>query len=139
MHDGTSPNDLRTICLRSDHELQILTIPGQPICTAFGSKNGFVTSTASGLSIIPEPSIVDTCEELPKPLRRRDSELDDLSHFEHSTERERRKSMDRSNSLNPADFLYQAEEVLRNDICVTMRRRVKSGYGMIVSDPMFLH
>jgi len=136
---GTSRGEvLRTLCLRSDGSVDVNHSSGVATSLAWGSRNGLSITSGKDLKILPSPDIfgVDTF----KPGSRERS----LEHDEEASPivgspgsrlgMHEKRPAERSNSVvRREDFLLDPLEVLRNDICVVMRRRVEQGYEVDVS------
>lgn len=125
---------LRTICLRADGTPNVITCSGSATSLAFGSRNGLLITAGKNLNIIPSPptslevKLSDVRETAKHPDSSPSSPVGSLNvrlgmHEGHRP--------GRSNSVvRPEDFLYDANDILCNDMCVVMRRRVEGGYEM---------
>lgn len=151
MTDGVTANRgdiLRTICLRNDGTPDVITCSGSATSLSFGSRNGLLITHGKDLKILPSPNTtlqlqlpdgVDTAKQLEE---RRPGESDPDPDIDSPTGSpgirlgmHEGRRLGRSNSVvRPEDFLYDAGEVLKNDMCVVMRRRVEAGYEMDVCE-----
>lgn len=127
---------LRTICLRADGTPDIIICSGSGTSLAFGSRNGLLITAGKDLNIIPspltslEPKLSDATEIAKHPDSNPDPDSPVGSPGGRLGMHEGRR-IARSNSLvRPEDFLYDASDILCNDMCVVMRRRVEGGYEM---------
>ncbi|RPB15421.1 hypothetical protein P167DRAFT_571494 [Morchella conica CCBAS932] len=124
--------DIRTICLRNDGTPVVMSCSGSATSLAFGSRNGLLITHGKDLKVLPSPS---TAPSLPAETDAEEASVDSpvgsppgagMRLGMHEGRR-----LGRSNSIaRPEDFLYDAAEMLKNDICVIMRRRVEAGYEM---------
>lgn len=125
---------LRTICLRADGTPDVIICSGSATSLAFGSRNGLLITAGKDLNIIPspstsvEPKVSNVTETAKHPDSNPDSPVGSPS-IRLGMHEGRRPG--RSNSLvRPEDFLHDANDILCNDMCVVMRRRVEGGYEM---------
>jgi len=136
---GTSRGEvLQALCLRSDGSVDVVQSSGAATSLAWGSRNGLSITSGKDLKILPSPDSLDT--DTTKPGSRGQS----TEHDEEASPvvgspgsrlgMHEKRPAERSNSLvRQEDFLLDPVEVLRNDICVVMRRRVEQGYEVDVS------
>ena len=141
--------DLKTVCIKNNGEVEVLSLTGSVLAIAISSKNRFAVTRGTGLIVLPDPTLAKkivprTQQDRMSPdetrHRRRASEsMDDQMqiHSSHGTDGgdSRRAVPERKDSLIDGVFLLTPEEVLGNDICVVMKARVEKGYGMNVSIP----
>ena len=129
----------RVLAVKADGSLDIKHCSGPIPSFAWGSRNEFAITYENDLQIMKPPSY-DPSEEVQRPQRRSILEIEDLDiDEEHDSGEESpdykynmtERPRIRSDSVNrPAEFLLSSKDVLKNDICVVMRRRVESGYLM---------
>ncbi|RPA99780.1 hypothetical protein L873DRAFT_1767099 [Choiromyces venosus 120613-1] len=124
---------LRALCLRSDGSIDVILSSGVATSLAWGSRNGLSITSGKDLKILPSPDNFDT--DAAKP----DSRGQGTEHGEEASSivgspgsrlgMHEKRRLERSNSVvRQEDFLLDPAEMLRNDICVVMRRRVEQGY-----------
>ncbi|KAI5779450.1 hypothetical protein DFH27DRAFT_489165 [Peziza echinospora] len=131
--------DLKTVCLRYDGELEVFTLPGSVVSTAFSSRNTFVVTSGTDLIMVPGPKAKKSRPTTyfnqnngrgynggpggtvigPPPMQ-----------GDNRTPR----MLGRNNSLigqvDTGAYMFAPAEVLKNDICMVMKGRVEKGYGM---------
>lgn len=138
-HGGT----LKVLAVRGDGTLEVKRCPGSIPSIAWGSRNEFAVTYENDLQIMPPPQL-KLDEEVHRPRRKsisdREINIEDLEDDHHhysggespdqkASNLERRRT--RSSSLiRPEEFLLASKDVLQNDICVVMRKRVEAGYLM---------
>lgn len=136
---GTSRGEvLQALCLRSDGSIDVIHSSGVATSLAWGSKNGLSITSGKDLKILPSPDSLDI--DTAKPgSRGQSTEHDEEASPVVGSPSSRlgmheKRPAERSNSVvRREDFLLDPVEVLRNDICVVMRRRVEQGYEVDVS------
>lgn len=134
-HSGT----LKILAAKGDGDLEVLQCAGSIPSIAWGSRNEFAITCENDLKIMPTPKL-EADEETIRFRRKSVSELEDLDDKYQSYsggESPDQKAgilelaRQRSNSIvRPEDFLLPVRQVLKNDICVVMRKRVEAGYLM---------
>ncbi|KAF8251864.1 hypothetical protein K440DRAFT_612201 [Wilcoxina mikolae CBS 423.85] len=134
-HSGT----LKILAVKGDGSLEVLQCAGSIPSIAWGSRNEFAITCENDLKIMPTPNL-ESNEETIRFRRKSVSELEDLDDKYQSYsggESPDQKTgilelaRQRSNSIvRPEDFLPPVRQVLKNDICVVMRKRVEAGYLM---------
>jgi len=136
---GTSRGEvLRTLCLRSDGSMDVIHSSGVATSLAWGSRNGLSITSGRGLKILPSPDSFNR-DAIKPGSRGRSAEHDEEASPIVGSPGSRlgmheKRPAERSNSIvRREDFLLDPAEVLRNDICVVMRRRVEQGYEVDVS------
>lgn len=143
INTGENHATLRVLALRNDGALEIMSCPSPVPSLAWGSRNEFLVTCERDLKMIPAPDTRSDNTE-GKPRRKSISPDDDEDDGAHkytytgggSSPEQRlglheKRRMERSNSIvQLEEYLLEAEAVLKNDICVTMKRRVESGYEM---------
>ncbi|KAG0640454.1 hypothetical protein HOY80DRAFT_1069223 [Tuber brumale] len=126
---------LRTLCLRSDGSVDVIASSGVATSLAWGSRNGLSITSGKDLKILSPPDSLGI--DIVKP----DGEGRSVDHGEEASsivgspgfrlDMHEKPPAERSdNVVQREDFLLDPAEVLRNDICVVMRRRVEQGYEM---------
>lgn len=151
---GSGSGDIKTICMRNNTELEVISIPGSSCAATISGRNMVVATKGTDLIMLPtkppgtqQPpttadndakTVVDDARSL---FRRRHSDADYAHHANHGSperngdgKRPTLGARDRKDSLlGPPEadgYVFPPEEVLTNDICVVMRQRVENGYGM---------
>lgn len=137
--EGNSTSPARLIAITSEGAMDVLKCPGPVPSIAWGSRNQFATTCDRDLHYMPAPSTKAGIDH--EKARSGGKSISDLDEYDDGgfwsespdqrlglLEKRRRE---RSNSVvKPEDFLPEPHEVLRNDISVTMRKRVEAGYRM---------
>ncbi|CAZ82030.1 unnamed protein product [Tuber melanosporum] len=126
---------LRTLCLRSDGSVDVIVSSGVATSLAWGSRNGLSITSGKDLKILPPSDSLGIDTVKPDGEGRSVAHKEEASsivgspgfglgmHEKHPAERS-------DNVVRREDFLLDPAEVLRDDICVVMRRRVEQGYEM---------
>jgi len=138
---GPRSGRMTLLTVKGDGSLEIIKCPGPAPSMAWGSRNEFAITCENNLKIMSTPKLEQPEEEITlRPRRKNNSELEDLDRYHYSggeSPDQRGQSQEvfgrrnRANSLaRPEDFLPDARQVLQNDICVVMRKRVEAGYLM---------
>lgn len=148
--DGTAGHSApaKLLCtMGSEGAMRVLKCPGPVPSIAWGSSNQFAITAENALMILPAPDTKKMQVENHDARDWRESsgktnassisddEFDDSMSMGGSPDQrlgllEKRRRF-RSNSIvRPEDFYMEPATLLRNDVSVTMRRRVEAGYEM---------
>ncbi|PWW73390.1 hypothetical protein C7212DRAFT_359727 [Tuber magnatum] len=124
---------LRALCFRSDGSVDVIPSSGVATSLAWGSRNGLSITSGKDLKILPSPESLDTTAFGTDDERRSAEHDGEASSIVGSPDfrlgMHENRPAERSNSIvRREDFLLDPAEILRNDICVVMRRRVEQGY-----------
>jgi WD repeat-containing protein mio len=127
--DGTSQG-LKMICMRQNGELQVHTLPGEPVSLAFGSRNAFITGS-HGDSRVYEPLLRKEIITQASYGIGRGSEIQ-ITPFRGSFATTPPDIIDPSKAelAYPSSYIINPRDTLGNDVCLTMRRRAAKGYAM---------
>lgn len=131
---GGTSGPLRILITRNDGTMEVLSCPGSVPSIAWGSRNQFSITCERDVKMMPTPDLKLSDSPRSRAIRENDDFEEDRFHYgspDHKIGILERRRTERSNSVvRPEDFLPAPAEVLKNDICVTMRRRVEAGYLM---------
>jgi hypothetical protein len=143
---GAHSGALKILAVKGDGSLGIIRSPGPAPSIAWGSRNEFAVTCENDLQIMSttqkkseQPEEQEVQVQL-RPRRKSISELEDTDYRDHAysggespdnkTEATPNRRQRANSIVRPEDFLLNAQEVLQNDICVVMRKRVEAGYLM---------
>ncbi|CCX11372.1 Similar to WD repeat-containing protein YBL104C; acc. no. P38164 [Pyronema omphalodes CBS 100304] len=134
---------LKILSMKGDGSMEVLRCAGSVPSLAWGSRNEFAITSDNDVEIMPAPSVNAEREVVIRPRKKSISDLEDLDekhlHSYSGGESPDQKlgmgmmehARQRSNSIiRPEDFLPEVREVLKNDICMVMKKRVEAGYMM---------
>jgi WD40 repeat protein len=140
IHEGRrgSSGRLKILAFKGDGSIEVLSCPISVPNISWGCRNQFAVTYGNDLQVM-KSSTIEPIDNGARPRRKSiyDADLDEKYQLHGSRNTELRlgmlekRSNERSNSIvRMEDFLLDPKEVLKNDMCMVMRKRVEAGYLM---------